>query len=157
MRNCFVAVVLGLMILTGCATPPAPSEPVELSVAQSWSGDYPVAELDRFPQGQRQAAVGYVGDSETFAALWAAYQPDEAVPDIDFSTHIVVFSRNVAFYNRTSILKVTLNNGVAEVLAMETMSARPIEDKVALALAVIPRSGVRYLQAGETRIAVGNP
>jgi len=158
MRNVFVAVALGLMLLSGCVTPPpATSEPVDLAVVQSWSGDYPVAALDRLPQGQQQAAAGYIGDSEAFRTLWAAYKPGTTVPDIDFTTQLVVFSRNVAFYNRTSIFKVTLNNGVAEILAMETMSARPIEDKVALALAVVPRSGVRFLKAGETRIAVAKP
>ncbi len=39
-------------------------------------------------------------------------------------------------------------------LAMETMSAMPIEDKVAMALAVIPRAGVRFIASGNERIGV---
>jgi hypothetical protein len=60
----------------------------------------------------------------------------------------------VAFYNRTRIFKVTLREGVAEVLATETMSAIPVTDKVAMALAVIPRAHVKALQAGTARIPV---
>ena len=58
------------------------------------------------------------------------------------------------FYNRISIFKITLKDGVIEILAMETRSALPIEDKVAIDLAVIPRAGVEYIQAGNHRIPV---
>ena len=37
---------------------------------------------------------------------------------------------------------------------MKTMPVMPIEDKVAMAKAVIPRVGIRSIQAGEQRIAV---
>jgi len=37
---------------------------------------------------------------------------------------------------------------------METMSALPIEDKVAMAMAVISRKGVRAIQAGAEKIDV---
>ena len=56
--------------------------------------------------------------------------------------------------NRTSIFKVELRDGSAEILAMETMSALPIEEKVAMAMAVIPREGVTAIQAGTERIDV---
>jgi len=131
-----------------------PAPPVDLPVIQAWSGDYPVSQLDRLPEGQRQSRVGYLGDREAFASVWKAFKPGEEVPEADFGRNIVVFTRNVQFYNRTRILKVTLKDGVAEILAMETMSALPIEEKVAMALAEIPRSGVRFLQSGSDRIPV---
>jgi len=71
------------------------------------------------------------------------FKPGEKVLEVDFSKHVVVFSRNVTFYNRTAILKVTLKDGVAEILVMETRSALPIEARVAMAMAVIPRAGVK--------------
>jgi hypothetical protein len=37
---------------------------------------------------------------------------------------------------------------------METLSALPITDKVAVAMAVIPRASVQSLQAGPTHIPV---
>jgi len=132
----------------------AEDPPVVLPVSRTWTGDYPVAELDRLPEGQRRSRVGYLGDEKAFAAVWKALKPGEDVPDVDFGGNIVVFSRNVVFYNRTNILKVTLKEGVAEILAMETMSALPIEDKVAMALAEIPRVGVRFLKAGDERVPV---
>lgn len=39
-----------------------------------------------------------------------------------------------------------------EVLAIETMTELPIEDKVSMALAIVPREGVMFIQAGQTRI-----
>ena len=53
-----------------------------------------------------------------------------------------------------SLLKVTLQDGTAEIIAMETMSAMPIEDKVAMAMGVIPREGVTAIQAGTQKIQV---
>jgi hypothetical protein len=125
-----------------------------LHIFQKWAGDYPVSALPRLPQGQRSSAVGYIGDSKTFDAVWQAFEPWVNVPRVDFSTQLVVFSRNVDFYNRTAILKITLRDGVAEVLAVETMSAIPIEDKVGMALAVIPRAGIKFIQAGKERVSL---
>jgi hypothetical protein len=39
-----------------------------------------------------------------------------------------------------------LRKGEIEVLAMETMSARPIEEQAAMAMAVIPRDGIIALR-----------
>jgi len=41
-----------------------------------------------------------------------------------------------------------------EILARETMSALPIEDKVAMSLAVILRASVKYIKTGSERIPV---
>ena len=79
------------------------------------------------------------------------------MPPVDFDRQFVLFVRNVQFYNRTTIGKVTLKDGAVEVLAMETLSALPIEDKVDMALAVIPRAGVRFIQTGAEKIPVGPP
>lgn len=126
----------------------------DVTILQSWSGDYPVAQLERLPDGQTRSSVGFVGDEATFAAVWEAFKPGQTIPEVDFSQNIVVFSRNVVFYNRTNIFKVALKNGVAEVLAMETMSAMPIEDRAAMALAVIPRAGVKFIRVGEEQLPV---
>jgi len=72
-----------------------------------------------------------------------------AVPEIDFKGNLVLFARNIHFFNRISIGKVNVTNGVAQVLAMETMSAMPIEDKVAMSLVVVSRSGITAIQTGD--------
>jgi apolipoprotein D and lipocalin family protein len=128
--------------------------PNNLPILQSWSGDYPVSLLDRLPESQRTTPAGYLGTSAVFGAVWQAFKPGEEMPEVDFSNCLVVFSRNVSFYNRTSIAKVLLKDGVADFLAVETRSAMPIEDRVGMAMAVIPREGVRFIQAGSERIPV---
>jgi hypothetical protein len=141
---------------SGCATTGTGAmEPTDVTLLGTWSGDFPVAELGRLPAGQQKTMAGYIGDPETFTPVWQVFQPGKPVPAVDFSRNIIVFSRNVQFYNRTSILKVMmLQGGTAEVLAMETMSAIPIEDKVAMAMGIIPRKGVRAIQAGAEKIDV---
>lgn len=124
----------------------------DIQVLQTWAGDYPVSELGRLPEGQHDAAVGYIGDADTFAAVWEAFMPGEGLPGINWLENIVVFSRNTQFYNRTSIFKVTARDGVAEVLAMETRSARPIHDKVGMAMAEIPRAGLTAIRTADGRI-----
>ena len=127
----------------------------DLPILRSWSGDYPVSQLNRLPENQRTTPAGYLGTSAAFGAVWQAFKPGEEVPEVDFSKHIVLFSRNASFYNRTSIAKVTLKDGVADFLAIETRSSMPIEDKVGMAMAVIPREGVKaIIQAGGGGIPV---
>lgn len=144
-----------LAVAAGCShVPVANAPPAELAISRSWSGDYPVAELGRLPTGQQQSPAGYLGSAAAFASVWTAFKPGEALPAVDFGKQLVVFHRNVDFYNRTRIFKVMLRDGVAEVLAMETMSAIPIADKVAMAMAVIPRANVKAIQAGGARVPV---
>ena len=150
----FVLVLLTIFVsvASGCASAGGDGEPRDLPIVQQWSGDYPVAELQRLPEGQRETGVGYIGDAVTFATVWQVFKPGEKVPQIDFDQRLVVFSRNLNYYNRTSIAKVTLENEVVEVIAIETMSALPIGEDVAMAMAVIPRAGVRFIGGGTKRI-----
>ena len=105
--------------------------------------------LNLLPEKQRQQAVGFIYDVETFEDVWRAFQPGEDVPKIDFKANLVLFARNTQFYNRISIGKVNVTNGVAKMLAMETMSAIPIEDKVGMSLAVVARQGITVIHAGD--------
>jgi hypothetical protein len=103
--------------------------------------------------------VGFIPDSETFASVWEAFEPageesGEGVPEVNFEANLVVFTRNVQFYNRTNIMKIDLDGGVAEIVAMETMSAIPIEDMVAMALAMVPRTGIESIRSGDQVIPV---
>jgi hypothetical protein len=143
------------MLAVSCSTPLWPDEkPRDLPILQRWSGDYPVAQIDRLPEGQRQSRLGYLGDAATFGRVWQGLKPGTAVPAVDFSTHIVVFARNLDFYNQTLISKVVLWHGAAEIVAAETLSARPVADTVAMALALIPRAGIEFIQTGKERVPV---
>jgi len=147
-RLCQLLAGLALLCLPACTPGGAQSgrEPLALKIEQAWSGTFPVAALKLLPEGARQSATGYLDNPDAFAPIWAALFPQQPLPDIDFHSRLVVFSRNVRFFNSTTIVQVRLVEGVAEILAIETMSARPIRDEVAMALAVIPRDGVRFIR-----------
>lgn len=104
------------------------------------------------PKAQHNSPVGYINDKETFGRIWQAFKPGEAIPEVDFKANLVLFVRNTQFYNRINIGKVKVEKGVAEVLAMETLSALPIEDKVAMSVVVVPRKGITGLKKGDTVI-----
>jgi hypothetical protein len=131
-----------------------PAASGEVNILQSWRGDYPVDQLNLLPEGQREQAVGFIGDSEIFAGVWKAFNPGEAVPEVDFNANLVLFARNTQFFNRISIGKVNVIDGVAELLAMETMSAMPIEGKVAISIVVVARQGITAIQSGNEIISV---
>ena len=126
----------------------------EAAILQSWQGDYPVAQFDQLPKNQREQGIGFIGDAETFAGVWKAFKPGKAVPEIDFTANLVLFARNTQFFNRIRIGKVNVKNGVAEVLAMETLSAMPIEDKVAMSLVKVARQGIIAIQVGDEIIPI---
>jgi hypothetical protein len=85
----------------------------EAEILQSWQGDYPVAQLKLLPESQREQPVGFIDDAKTFEGVWKAFEPGEAVPEIDFKANLVLFARNTQFFNRISIGKVKVTNGVA--------------------------------------------
>ncbi|KPK52000.1 MAG: hypothetical protein AMS22_09975 [Thiotrichales bacterium SG8_50] len=126
----------------------------DIKILQSWSGDFPVARLELLPEAQRDSPVGYIDKEKTFAHVWQAFKPGETVPEVDFKTNLVLFVRNTQFYNRINIGKVKVEKGVAEVLAMETLSALPIEDKVAMSVVVVARKGLTGLKKGDTIISL---
>jgi hypothetical protein len=130
-------------------------KPSNRPILQRWAGDYPVAQLDRLPAGQSQSRVGYIGDAETFASVWQVLKPGTALPQVDFNKNLLVFVRNVKLYQHTLVEKVTLKDGVAEIVAAEPLTpAQPIEDRVAIGLAVIPREGLKFIQADKEQIPV---
>jgi hypothetical protein len=129
--------------------------PMNRPILQRWAGDYPVAQLDRLPAGQRQSRVGYIGEAETFASVWQVLKPGTALPQVDFNKNLVIFVRNVQSYHHTLVEKVTLKDGVAEIVAAEPLTpAQPIEDRVAIGLAVISREGLKFIHADNEQIPV---
>jgi hypothetical protein len=144
------------LLLCGAAAARGDDDPKNLPILQAWSGDYPVSQLNQLPESRRTTPVGYLMTATVFADVWHAFKPGEKVPEVDFSKYLVVFSRNVSFYNRTSIAKVILKGDVAEIIAIGTLSAIPIEDKVAMAMAAISREGVKFIQAGNERIPIAS-
>lgn len=131
--------------------------PDQLIIVQAWQGDYPVALLNQLPEGQKASRVGYIGDSREFERTWQAFKPELAMPKINFDSHIIVFYRNLVFYNRTSIGQIILKQGVVEIFARQTMSALPIEDNVAMSVAVIPRAGVTAVKVDDGTLPVSQP
>jgi len=144
-----------VFLMSGCATTNSiNTAPLNIPLLEKWSGDYPVPELGRLPEGQQNAGTGYIGDPETFIPVWRAFMPQEILPVVDFSKNIVVFTRNTEFYNQTFILKVALHDGTVEIITMKTLSAMPIKERVAMAMAVIPRDGIMAIQANTEKIQV---
>ena len=133
---------------------PAGAQPATVSVLNKWDGDYPVSALKKLPRGQQKTAGGYIGDGSTFADVWKSFKPGEKAPKLDFKNNLVVFTRNVKFYNRKAITKVTLLDGILEVQGIEIVTSVPVTDKVAMAMAEVPRQGVKTLRSGDKFIPV---
>jgi len=155
--------VLTLVLLIGCGHSSTGtmkkadhSQPLngEAAILQSWQGDYPVDKLKLLPEKQRKQGIGFINAAETFTDVWKAFNPGEDVPEIDFKDNLVLFARNTHFYNRIRIGKVNVTNGVAEVLAMETMSAMPIEEKVAMSLVKVTQQGITAIQSGNEIVLI---
>ncbi len=162
-RTSLLLTVFTLVMLFGCSHSDTStmriadhSQPLngEAEILQSWQGDYPVAQLKLLPDDQREQGIGFIHEAKAFENVWKAFKPGENVPEIDFKANLVLFARNTQFYNRISIGKVNVKNGVAEVLAMETMSAMPIEDKMAISLVVVAREGITAIQAGDKNVLI---
>ena len=149
-----VVLFFSLSVISCANQTELPGRQNELTIVQHWQGDFPVTELPRLPAQIRDTGTGYLVDTDAFTSTWKAFKPDQPVPSVDFSTQLIVFVRNTQFYNRNKIMKVTLTDGVMEVVAIETMSAIPVTDIVAMSMALIPAKDIRYLKAGNLQIEI---
>ncbi len=150
-----IAIMASILSVTCSEKQQIPDDsPADVTMLHQWDGDYPVDSLSALPAHVRDLPVGYLADAAMFARIWNIFKPDVNVPEVDFADNIVVYYRNVTYYNRTSIFKLTLQEGILEVLARETMSAIPIDDKVAISMAVIPGKGIYSIKAGDQKIPV---
>ena len=147
--------LLLLSLATACATEPGDgvADSGVVPVLGVLSGDLPVSALAVLPEGQRDQPIGYLSNQRQLDAV-LQYLPDDdkSLPFVDFSTQLVLFVRNTVFYNRLSIGQVLRKGETLTILAMETMSARPITDKVAISLAVIKSDGARFIAGAGGRI-----
>lgn len=144
-----IILALALFCLCSCAaTETQYRQYGQIKPLYKWNGDYPLTQLFRLPAGQQDLSFGYISDIETFLPIWRIFMPTEILPSVDFTKNLIVFIRDTKFYNQKSILTIKLEETTAEILAMETMSTIPLEDKVAMAMAVIPRTGITYIKYG---------
>ena len=105
----FSLCILSTCMVTSCATTTNSSvEAKDIPILQQWSGDYPIVYLNRLPEGQQKSGVGYISDAAFFTAVWQVFKLGEKTPEVDFNKNFIAFSRNVDFYNRTSIVKIIL-------------------------------------------------
>ena len=125
-----------------------------LPIIGRWSGDYPIAQIDRLREWHAQAHAGYIGDEAGFGAFWQVFKQGTAVPRVDFSKNLVVFVIGNEKYKQIVIDKVTLKDNVAEMVADGYMSGQSHEDSLAAALAVIPRAGVKFVRLEREQAAV---
>jgi hypothetical protein len=125
-----------------------------LPIVNRWSGDYPIARLDQFKDVHARLHGGYIGDEAGFASFWKEFKPGTAEPRVNFKENLVVFVRGDASYRQMFIAKVTLKQNVAEVVASGNKSRSTPEDSFVMALAVIPRAGVKFVRVGSEQIAV---
>ena len=129
--------------------------PTNRPILQRWEGDFPVAQLNRLPAEQRRSSVGYIGDAETFASVWQVFKPGTSLPRVDFDKNLVVFVRNLKSYHHALVEKVTLKDGVADIVSAQSlMPAPPVEDRVVMGLAVISREGLKFIQTDNEQIPV---
>jgi hypothetical protein len=125
-----------------------------LPILNRWSGDYPIAQLDRLREWHAQSHAGYIGDEAAFASFWQVFKQGTAVPRVDFSKNIVVFVIGNGLYWQMFVAKVTIQDGFAEMVADGNTSGQPRDDSLAAALAVVPRAGVKFVRWGKEQVAV---
>ena len=86
--------ILTLVALVGCSQSDTKAvkksddlQPMngEAKILHSWQGDYPVNQLDLLPDNPRKSAVGFIGNAETFEAVWKAFKPGADLPKVDFT------------------------------------------------------------------------
>jgi len=123
-------------------------QPGFLKIGTSWSGEAPALAVAALPQWRQRLGAGCIGDAEGFAAFWKVFKPGTIPPRLDFTNNLVVFVAREAVYEQLVIVKVTLKEGMCEVVANGNRSESPRQDRLSVAAAVIPRGGIKFLRVG---------
>lgn len=146
---------LTLAGLITAVTGVAMADPISVKIEKKWAGSLPVKSLKLFPEKQRKSRLAYVSSEKQWEALWKAAGFEEKLPKVDFEKSLVVVAKNVRSLNRISVNSASLDNGILRVLALETRTARPIQDKVYCSILVVPRKGIEKLSdGGQTTIEI---
>ena len=174
-----VVAFIGVMMMLGaCSSPtgttPSGTTPSGISSTQAvvpategatgitpytkFHGDFVLAQLHALPEKFRESPYGVIHRQEDWRAFWSGFIPysgkGNTLPDIDFSSQVLVFFRNTQFYNRINLGTVNIIEGKAEIVSMETRSASPLVDKASIAMVVLNRADVTHLRVGEQLIEI---
>lgn len=154
------SILLSLLLASACTTIINDASEVKdgaVPILGSLNGDFPVSALTNLPEGQREQAVGYLDSQQQLGNVLQSIQAGGSLlPVVDFSSQIVLFSKNTVFYNRLSIGQVLRKGDTLTILVMETRSAMPITDKVAISLAVIERDGAQFIDASGQKVMIND-
>jgi hypothetical protein len=160
MQHCLTTAALAAVLLPAGLAADAPQdkdkgEPVP--IVRTWEGPFLVKELNVFPKEVQNTPVGYIADAKTLAAVWQLFRPDDKAPEVNFREQVIVFARNVKYVNKLQINMVLNKDGVVTLLAKETLTATPVESKIYISFALIPRAGLRALRHGDVNLDLPPP
>ena len=148
------------LILSACTTLSADNTTVmdgPVQILGTLNGDLPVSSLKMLPTELQEQPVGYLSSQKHLDAVLQSIQAGgKSLPVVDFPSQIILFTKNTIYYNRLSIGQVSRNGETLTLLAMETRSAMPITDKVAISLVIIERAGAKFIDTGNTLVTIGN-
>lgn len=156
-----ILILLPLMLLlSACSMLSVDSTTVKdgsVQILGTLNGDLPVSSLRMFPTELQEQPVGYLSNQKQLDAVLQSIQAGgKSLPVVDFSSQIILFTKNTVYYNRLSIGQIVRKGETLTILAMETRSAMPITDKVAISLVIIERDGAEFIDAGKTKVTIGN-
>ena len=149
-----------LFLLYACTTLSADISTVKdgpVQILGTLNGDLPVSSLKMLPVELQEQPVGYLSSQKQLDVFLQSIQADGTLlPVVDFSSQIILFAKNTVYYNRLSIGQVFREGETLTILAMETRSAMPVTDKVAISLVIIERNGAMFIDAGNTKVTIEN-
>lgn len=164
MKNFMAGVFILLSALAFCAEAGA-RNPVKsldfakekqkyLSILNRWDGYYPISQLERLEEWHATPRGGCFFEEAVFASFWQVFKEGKKVPSVDFDKNMVVFVGGDGSSPPMIITKISIKDGIAEVLADRCPPGSTHEEGLPMALAEIPRAAVQLIRIGQQQIAV---
>ena len=154
-------ILFSLLLFTSACSSGIAADPVvkdgPVPILGLLSGDLPITVLQKLLDEQQNQAVGYFSSQKQLDPVLSAIQAGGmTLPAVDFPSQLVLFTKNTQFYNRIQIGQVLRKGDTLTVLSMETRSAKPITNKLAVSLAVIERDGARFIDVRGEKLAIAD-
>lgn len=158
----WVLLACGSVLISGCFGSKIEARPDGL-VAQigpesiiGWTGDMPVAEMEKLPGRFFYKGIGVITDEKDFIRLWDAFTAEKPQirPSVDFSQAIVILAYDDHYYNTCRIIGVDVKGGIANPVILKTRTSLSIQKTYFLAMAVIPRDGIIAVATNDRTLRV---
>ena len=152
-RNTFLLSLISSVSLFACGDKKKKGEQTVV-----WNEMVALSSTRSAPEGlsDGQIRMSVISDDVSWDRLWSAVLKDTlcVFPQADFKNQVAVVVHNVKYLNNIKVLESTREADVRLLNLAVTRTALPVQEKVQMAVILVPRASTKAIQVGKMKIKI---